>query len=59
MSTASIIAIIVGMDDRRSESNDRTGPEWREMFGDSVNSPLPQDLSVLIGAERMGRPSAN
>ena len=40
-------------------TSDRAGPECREMFGDSVNSPLPQDISVLISAERLRRPSAN
>ena len=39
--------------------HDRPGPECRELFGGSGNSPLSQDLSVLIRAERMSRPSAN
>ena len=36
-----------------------TKPKLREMFRGSGNSPLLQDLSVLISAERMSRPSAN
>ena len=34
------------------ETSDRSGPECRERFGDAVNSPSPQDLSVLIGGEQ-------
>ena len=41
------------------DTGDRSGPECRDMFGGSGNSPLPQGLSVLISAERMSRPSAN
>ena len=41
------------------DPSDRSGPKCREMFGGSGNSPLPQELSVLISAKRMSRLSAN
>ena len=40
-------------------ASDRSGPKCREMFGGSGNSPLPQELSVLISAKRMSRLSVN